>query len=419
MLSSHLLEMARACYDTPGSELPALAQKAARGGFSAGAEWMQQAQNILRPAKSESHNANFTFLGIAKYAAAAISAFIPLLWLTPGDAVFLLPLSAILFYLVESQFVFLFPVALDGSETPFRDAFRLRLAAGPTLHVLITVLHIAAYMLVGGFLGKGFLRSWAVGCLAVLIWHNEVVERASSEDLRDKKFELGIQHPMLMRREVISSEQGSSSVTLLYASDLHLNHFSADRILQQLHERIAESRPDVLLLGGDLSESKRLLPKLQSFISEVSKSIPVAAIPGNHDVFLGESLVRKAVRDAGGIWLNDHPLVIGEGAERICIVGPKTPPQYTNDRRVLCAHDPKIFSQVQSKGYTLVLAGHLHGSQVVLAQRGTRLYPGAFFWRWNGLRFDEKGSTLLVSRGVSDTIPIRWNCPREVLLCEL
>jgi predicted MPP superfamily phosphohydrolase len=55
----------------------------------------------------------------------------------------------------------------------------------------------------------------------------------------------------------------------------------------------------------------------------------------------------------------------------------------------------------------------------VFFERGGRLYPGAFLYRWNGLRFHENGSTLVVSRGVRDTLPLRWNCPREVILVEV
>jgi predicted MPP superfamily phosphohydrolase len=69
--------------------------------------------------------------------------------------------------------------------------------------------------------------------------------------------------------------------------------------------------------------------------------------------------------------------------------------------------------------YRLVLAGHLHGAQCVFATWEGRQFPGAWFYRWCGLRFDLDATTLLVSRGVSDTLRLRWNCPREVLLCEV
>jgi hypothetical protein len=47
------------------------------------------------------------------------------------------------------------------------------------------------------------------------------------------------------------------------------------------------------------------------------------------------------------------------------------------------------------------------------------LFPGAFFYPYCFLN-DRCGSArLVVSRGVSDLLPIRWNCPREVVLCHI
>jgi hypothetical protein len=56
----------------------------------------------------------------------------------------------------------------------------------------------------------------------------------------------------------------------------------------------------------------------------------------------------------------------------------------------------------------------------VLFERHGRLYPGAFLYRWNRLRFEDKdGKTLLISRGVQDTLSQRWNCPRELLIVDI
>jgi len=35
----------------------------------------------------------------------------------------------------------------------------------------VTVARIAAEMLFGGLRGRGFARSWCVGCIAVLLWY--------------------------------------------------------------------------------------------------------------------------------------------------------------------------------------------------------------------------------------------------------
>ena len=87
--------------------------------------------------------------------------------------------------------------------------------------------------------------------------------------------------------------------------------------------------------------------------------------------------------------------------------------------RLLCAHEPSIFPRAAAAGYALVLAGHLHGGQCVLATLNDKLYPAVWLHRWHGLRFRRDGALMLVSRGLADTLPLRFNCPREVLLCEL
>jgi predicted MPP superfamily phosphohydrolase len=91
----------------------------------------------------------------------------------------------------------------------------------------------------------------------------------------------------------------------------------------------------------------------------------------------------------------------------------------SNEPRVFCAHYPSVFPEAAAAGYRLVLAGHLHGGQCVLATRGGKLYPAVWVHRWHGLRFVDRGATLLVSRGGGDTLPVRFNCPREVVVCEI
>ena len=72
-----------------------------------------------------------------------------------------------------------------------------------------------------------------------------------------------------------------------------------------------------------------------------------------------------------------------------------------------------------NSGYDLVLAGHLHGCQVVAFEYRDRLFPGAVFYPYCYLSHQYGSTRLVVSRGVSDLVPIRWRCPREVVLCHV
>jgi len=138
----------------------------------------------------------------------------------------------------------------------------------------------------------------------------------------------------------------------------------------------------------------------------------VAAIAGNHDERAGIASTRDVVLAAGGQWLPDQSI---EAPHRI----DGTIASLSEHAGILCAHDPSIFPAAVAAGYRFVLAGHLHGGQCVLINRGEKQYPAAWFNRWHGLRFENHGTIMLVSRGVADTFPFRFNCPREVILLEI
>ena len=142
--------------------------------FDHGAAWMWTQLQILRGKPADMAIVNFQRLGAAKYAlcmwamATCVCAYA--CWSQP---LFLI-MAPFSFYLAESQMVFLFPVALDHSSRPFHDSALLTREAGGALYVTLVVIPIALSMLLGGFVGRGFARSWYVGCMAILIWYEEV-----------------------------------------------------------------------------------------------------------------------------------------------------------------------------------------------------------------------------------------------------
>jgi hypothetical protein len=115
-------------------------------------------------------------LGVLKYTAALLAALgVWGLTAYAGGPLLVGPVLGLLaFYAVEAQMVFLFPLALDGSPRPFRASRALALRAGGTLSVMGTVLLLAAVMLFGGLAGRGVVRCWCLGCLAVVLWYEEL-----------------------------------------------------------------------------------------------------------------------------------------------------------------------------------------------------------------------------------------------------
>ena len=105
------------------------------------------------------------------------------------------------------------------------------------------------------------------------------------------------------------------------------------------------------------------------------------------------------------------------GGRAIAISGPDAVPTTAGDVRIVCAHNPRGWKRFSAAGYDLVLAGHLHGCQVVAWEYRDCLVPGVLFYPHCVLRQQHRSTRLVVSRGVSDLLPIRWRCPREVVLC--
>jgi predicted MPP superfamily phosphohydrolase len=217
---------------------------------------------------------------------------------------------------------------------------------------------------------------------------------------------------LFVRREAVQLGL-TRPLRLLYASDLHLGHWWTRRVPEQLLRAALETKPGLILLGGDLADNAQALPLLADCVRALGVLAPVHAVPGNHDRRAGIEHVRATVIAAGGHWLPDHSFELGIRIDGVI------DPASSNSLRVLCAHYPSDFPAARNAGYQVVLAGHLHGGQCVVATRHGRLYPAAWIHRWHGLRFAEGHSVMFVSRGAGDTVPFRMNCPREVILCAI
>lgn len=167
-----LLTQAKSLYDNP--QLPfaqAAISEGWRTGFASGANWMRLVLSYLRKEPLPMVDVSFNHLGTIKYCLALMGAitFLAVVGLT--QQWYLIIGVVVVFYAIEAQMVFLFPLALDGHPDLFRTSREWTRRAGGTLPVMLTVLQLAAVMLAGGFVGQGFIRSWALGCLAVVLWY--------------------------------------------------------------------------------------------------------------------------------------------------------------------------------------------------------------------------------------------------------
>lgn len=235
--------------------------------------------------------------------------------------------------------------------------------------------------------------------------------------MKSHALEIGLHRALHIREERLSTRR--DACRLLYVSDIHLRNGRCDTLCRQVLDAVAASDPDVVLLGGDLIDSSSKLGTLSRLVEHVRKVAPVLAIGGNHDRLVGMDLVRDAIEQGGGQWIHDRAARIMFGDRVIVVSGPEATSTAVGDVRILCAHNPRVWKTSRNAGYDLVLAGHLHGCQLVAWEYRDRLFPGALFYPYCFSSHRRGSSRLVVSRGVSDLLPIRWRCPREVVLCHV
>ncbi len=235
--------------------------------------------------------------------------------------------------------------------------------------------------------------------------------------LAEPGFQFGLSRALVIREEMVSEDP--HPCRLAYVSDIHLRRGRSQLLSDQVMDALDRAHPDAILLGGDLVDQLSELHALRSLIGDMLGIAPVFAIPGNHDVAAGEEQVREAAQAAGACWIAGQTVDFHHGKKVFSISGPGGKPNPEADFRVLCAHNPWIWRSVRNAGFDLVLAGHLHGCQGVLFEAAGRLYPGALFYPHNHIRQFHNGSRLVVGMGCSDLIPVRWGCPREIVVCIL
>ena len=231
--------------------------------------------------------------------------------------------------------------------------------------------------------------------------------------------EVGLHQALHIREERLSRRH--DACRLLYISDIHLRHGRSEMLSRHVLDAIARCAPDLVLLGGDLVDRRSELDTLSALVRNMTAWAPVLAIGGNHDRNIGMDRVRDAVVGGGGEWIHDSIARVVHRDRLIAVSGPDTARQPQTDAhvRVLCAHNPRIWKRARQAGYDLVLAGHIHGFQLVGWEYRDRLFPGALFYPYLFLSHQSDTTRLVVSRGISDLLPIRWNCPREVVLCHV
>lgn len=181
---------------------------------------------------------------------------------------------------------------------------------------------------------------------------------------------------------------------IVQISDIHYGyHFNKDR-LEKVVKKINELKPDIVVLTGDLVNSKISTEQeneLKEELSKIEVSIGKYAIKGNHDYnFKNWEYVMEI---SGFINLNDTYTIIHGTNSNIMISGISTNlygEDKINDKldsskkylennnvnyKILLIHEPDYMDEINDISYNLILAGHSHNGQIRLPFIGAIYTP--------------------------------------------
>lgn len=220
-------------------------------------------------------------------------------------------------------------------------------------------------------------------------------------------------------------------------SDIHSGPYMSKSDIDPYVARINALKPDIILLPGDFVQSRNdeVEAVCESF-RKLRARYGVYGSTGNHDYFDDADFISAELAHAGVRMLRNEHAVLDIKGKQLALIGlddiRKGYPFGTLfpeaveglDARipniVLC-HKPYYFEEASEYGVGLMVSGHTHGGQIVLARIfGTAITPAALISGYvEGLhRLD--ATQLYVTRGIGTVgLPVRINCPPEITLLTL
>jgi uncharacterized protein len=240
-------------------------------------------------------------------------------------------------------------------------------------------------------------------------------------------FEAGWLRTRVLETPVDGLPEELDGLRVAHLSDFHLGVPSRGALaVERAVEWVAERRPDLVCITGDLVSRQRGEPALRRVLSRLG---PAFAVLGNHDFADSRDPFSEPVElgDLGETeLLLDEARVIELRGRPVQVVGlhPRSRRRASSviaglidpaaDLRIVLTHFPELI-RARAKPFELVLAGHMHGGQIVLPYPGGRVlfaHPRA---RESMGLYRSGGTIMHVSPGLGTTfVPFRFFARPEV-----
>lgn len=220
---------------------------------------------------------------------------------------------------------------------------------------------------------------------------------------------------------------------ILHISDIH---GGSGLSLAPVSERLAPAEqlePDLVVFTGDLAARPAAVESIASSLTRLTARDGIVAVLGNHDHWIGEELVARALESRGVVLLDNDSLRLERGADILYLVGVGEVSYAGRDDLpralrgvpegapvVMLTHSPDIAHKELSSRAALILSGHTHGGQMVFPWIGPLYVPTRLGRERMAGLIEAEGRLLYVNRGLGEVFPpMRLNCPPELALITL
>ncbi len=227
--------------------------------------------------------------------------------------------------------------------------------------------------------------------------------------------------------------QNFDGFRIVHISDLHNKSFGEDN--QELLELIEAQDPDIIVISGDLVDSRHTDKEVAlDFLREASKIAPTFYTTGNHEGRFPEDEMAEfleAAESTGAVVLTHDAVTLTIGDEKIYLCGLADSllteenlmslMENTDDAlTLLISHRPQYGELYAEYGADLTFSGHAHGGQMRLGSLSLISPNQGFFPKYTeGIHYFGSSATV-ISRGLGNSlIPVRINNPPEVVVVEL
>ncbi len=228
-------------------------------------------------------------------------------------------------------------------------------------------------------------------------------------------------------RYQVANEQ-LKGICVVFLSDFHFKKKDYKK-LKKIADLTIKEKPDIILLGGDYTNSKNPKNLMSPFVfsSRFKKTkAPMFAVLGEADWKNSAAVIKKGFKSNGIKVLENSSARVEINQKSIYIVGIGDKKSQKSDitkafkrtkmPRIVITHNPDIYFDIMEET-SIIFAGHTHGGQFLFPFTPPLIVDSKFGVEFASGTISKTSNQMIISKGLGTRgIPLRLNCKPEIVV---